>query len=249
MYDDKSPEQIVRRLIRSRVKATLATLLGSSSCAEPYASLTLNACDHQARPLIFISNLAVHTKNIRKNPVSSLMFEENDGLTDPLSGPRASVQGVWEEIEDPEVKQRFFRRHEHARRYENAHDFFLFRMNVERAHLVAGFGRIHWINAEKIILAEEAAAELKKQEAGVIEHMNAGHRDALDLYASVYASAGGTGWLMTGVDPEGFDLRREDRLIRIDFEKPIANASEAKTRLIDMLHRARGGAPVSAGSI
>ena len=49
------------------------------------------------------------------------------------------------EVADPLLLARFVRRHPSAERYAGFADFRLYRMAVARAHLVAGFGRIDWI--------------------------------------------------------------------------------------------------------
>jgi len=238
MFQNQAPEKIVRYLIRSRDRAALATIMRDSG-GEPYVSLTLNACDYQGRPLIFISNLAEHTKNIRTDSRSSLLFEATDGLLDPLSGPRATVQGEWVEINDPTLRERFFRRHESARRYEQAHDFFLFRMNIRRAHLVAGFGRIHWIDGANILYKENGTATLEAHELRIVEHMNNDHQDALDLYANVLVSAPGNGWKMIGIDSEGFDLRLNDKVIRWEFDSPVSDAEQVREKLVNLVKQAR----------
>ncbi|MBZ0256987.1 pyridoxamine 5'-phosphate oxidase family protein, partial [bacterium] len=143
---NEQPDWISRHLVRSKEKAVLATVMRETD-GEPYASLVLTASDHQGNPLIYISDLAEHTKNLWQNERASMLFESTAGLNDPLSGARVSLQGKMTECKDPLLVERFYKRHEQSRKYGNAHNFFLFRMEVERAHLIAGFGRIHWIDA------------------------------------------------------------------------------------------------------
>ena len=116
-------------------------------------------------------------------------------------------------------------------------DFRFYALRVARAHLVAGFGRIHWIDASAIIAAPSPA--LVESEAGIIEHMNDDHADALDLYASRLLGRSGNGWRMTGIDAEGCDLRREGETARLDFETHIEDAEAARRELVRLVKQAR----------
>ncbi len=238
MFQTEFPEKMVRDLIRTRTKAVLATMMRNKD-REPYASLTLSACDQQGRPLIFVSDIAEHTKNLRNHATASLLYEATEGRVDPLSGPRVSLQGVWEVVEDPSIKERFFRRHETARRYEQAHGFNLFRMTIQRAHLIAGFGLIHWFEGSKVLYSGIGMESIPHEENRILDHMNDDHPEALDLYANALLSEPGNGWKMIGIDPEGFDLRLHDKVIRLEFDSPVAHAEEAREKLVALIKQAR----------
>ncbi len=72
-------------------QAALATSLARDQSAWPYGSLALVALDHNASPLLLISELADHTQNIKADPRVVLLFDGTAGWPDPLAGPRASV--------------------------------------------------------------------------------------------------------------------------------------------------------------
>ena len=76
-------------------------------------------------------------------------------------------------------------------------------MEIERAHLVAGFGRIVDLAAEDILTDLAGAEALIEAEAGAVAHMNADHADALRLYATKLLGAPDGDWRCTGCDPEG----------------------------------------------
>src|SRR5260370_24510247 len=96
-----------RRLIRRRDHAALATLLDG----RPYVSLVATACDSDASPLLLLSDLAQHTKNLLADPRVSLLFEDTAGLPEPLAGPRLTVLGHAERVDDPHLAGRFAARH------------------------------------------------------------------------------------------------------------------------------------------
>src|SRR3954454_19919374 len=88
-----------RRLIRTRGHAALATSLDG----RPYVSLVAVACDHDASPVLLLSDLAQHTRNLWAEPLISLLFEATAGYADPLAGPRLTVLGRVECRDDPRL--------------------------------------------------------------------------------------------------------------------------------------------------
>ena len=130
-------------------------------------------------------------------------------------------------------------RHPSAATYVDFQDFAFYRVAPTRAHLVAGFGRIHWIEAGDMLFDVAGSAPLAEREAGVVAHMNADHADAVDLYANQLLGLDGAGWRMPGVDPEGCDLRRGGQVARLAFERPVGDAEGARAELVRLAKAAR----------
>ena len=236
-----SPGTIARRVMRAQDRATLATLARPElpDAGAPYASLVLVALDHDASPILLISTLADHTRNIAADPRVSLLFDGTAGLDEPLTGPRVSVQGRAVPTDDQHHRARFLARHPSAAMYAGFKDFAFYRVEVARAHLVAGFGRIHWIEARDLLFDARRMAALADSEAAIVRHMNEDHADAVDLYAVVLLGRTGEGWQMTGVDPEGADLRHGGDVARLPFDKPVRDAETARAELVRLVKRAR----------
>src|SRR4051794_12375550 len=102
-----------RRLIRSRQHGTLGTLMDG----QPYVSLVAIACDTDGAPLLLLSDLAQHTKNLLADPHVSLLFEATSGYPDPLAGPRLTAIGRAERYDDPRALARFTGRHPSSAQY------------------------------------------------------------------------------------------------------------------------------------
>ena len=213
-----------RGLIRRSDRAALATSLAAETGPWPYGSLVLAACELDASPLLLISSLAEHTKNLLRDPRASLLFDGTAGRDDPLTGARATVLGVVTPVSDTHSRERFLRRHPSAAGYASFKDFQLFRMSVTRAHLVAGFGRIDWIEADDLRVSVDTRW-LRDTEAEILEHLNGDHAETVDFYAARLLGRSGTGWQITGVDPEGCDLRRGGAVARLDFPSPVSDLS------------------------
>ena len=230
----------VRDLLRRAETAALATSLVRHGDAAPYASLALAACDPAGRPLLLLSDLADHSKNLAADPRLSLLFDGHGPEEEPLTGARVSVQGRAAVIEDPALLDRFVARHPSAAGYAGFADFRLYRVEPTAAHLVAGFGKIHWIESAAPLLGPEAPA-LAEAEPGIVGHMNEDHGDALDLIAGRLLGLADEGWQMVGVDPEGFDIRRGRGLARMAFGAPVEDAEACRVELVRLTKEARAG--------
>lgn len=235
----ETPAAVARRVMRGVDRAALATGQRDAG-AWPYPSLVLTALDVDASPLLLISTLADHTRNLMADPRCGLLFDGTAGLDEPLTGPRVSILGTAARTDDPRHRDRFVARHPGSAFYAGFGDFAVWRVTVERAHLVAGFGRIHWIPGGEIVHTAAAVEALAGRDADVVGHMNADHADAVRLYATVLAGQADGEWRMTGVDPEGFDLRCGGRIARVPFDRPVADAEAARVELVRLVKRARG---------
>ena len=241
MMDADNPGEISRRAIRAADRAVLATSLAGDGW--PYASLVAVACDHAASPLLLLSDLAEHTGNLKAETRASLLFDATAGHENPLTGPRVTVLGRLEATDDAALLQRYVGHHPDAADYLAFADFNLYRMTVERIHLVAGFGAIHWLPAADVLFDVADYESLAADETDIVAHMNGDHADAVALYAARLLGRDGDGWRLAGVDPEGCDLRRPGAVARLDFDAPVADATAARRALVALAERARGTAP------
>jgi len=237
MPDNKNKQELgsaARRLIRSRDLAALGTSLGG----RPYVSLVAAACDSDASPLLLLSDLAQHTRNLIADPAVSLLFEDTAGHADRLAGPRLTLLGRAERCDDPRAAARFAARYPASAAYAGFGDFHLYRVSIERGHLVAGFGRIAWIEAAELRYGAGAGA-LAAAEGEIVDHMNRDHPDAIELYARHLLGRQATGWRMTGIDPEGIDLRCGGETARLDFAAPVLSPAAARRALVALAQAAR----------
>ena len=239
MSDDGEADRgaMARRLIRACDRAAL----GTNADGRPFVSMVIAACDIDASPLLLLSDLAQHTKNLLADPSVSLLFDGTTGYPDPLTGPRLTLLGRAERCDDTRAAARFAARHPSSAGYVGFADFHLYRIVMERGHLVAGFGRISWVERQDLRSRADASA-LAVAEAEIVEHMNRDHADAVALYAERLLCRHGAGWRMTGIDPEGLDLRCEGATARLDFERPVLSPAQARAVLVELAQRARAAA-------
>lgn len=234
----------VRELVRRLDRATLATLLpqgrDEKNISWPYASLVLVAVDHDLSPLLLMSALALHSQAIKADDRVSLLFDGTTGLDQPLTGPRVTLLGRAAPSDDPRARQRFLARHPDAAMYADFGDFRFYRVALERAHLVGGFGKIRWIEPAELMPVPPPA--LVEAEAGIVAHMNDDHAAAIDLYAAKLLGLSGTGWRMTGIDGDGIDLRHGGTVARLALPHPVDGPEGARKALIALVAKARAAA-------
>jgi putative heme iron utilization protein len=228
-----------RALVRRAFKGSLATIQGGSGY--PYCSLITLATDPAGAPVFLISTLARHTANLMQDPRAAVLVDETGALADPLQGARITLYGRAEPTAEEDVRRRFLARHPEAAFYAGFPDFSFWRLNVEGAHYIGGFGRIFDLDRGDLV-AELAGAEgLVEAEPGIVEHMNEDHADALELYATALGDAGPGPWRMAGIDPEGFDIVFGGEGRRILFAQKVATPAEARTELVRLAAEARAG--------
>lgn len=251
--DPEPPGHRVRALLRGADRASLASALVRDGSGRPYASLVLLAVDHDASPILLLSDLADHAKNLKADPRVALLVDGTAGYADPLTGPRATVLGRIHLVDEStregssrggSIERRYLARHPSATRYADFGDFRFYRMEIESAHLVAGFGRIHWLTAGEVTFDTASCQALAAAEVEIVDHMNQDHGDALRLIAENLPGRDNLGaetraWRMTGLDPEGFDLRRGPHLARVPFDSPVTDADSARGAMIALVERAR----------
>ncbi|MEM1199462.1 MAG: DUF2470 domain-containing protein [Pseudomonadota bacterium] len=226
-----------RHLMRARPKAALATLNREGGL--PYGSLINVATTPEGAPIILISTLAWHTQNLLEDARGSVLFDDTDGLADPLTGPRVTIMGEFEKTEDPAIRARYLARHPGAALYVDFGDFSFWTLQASEAHAVAGFGRIETIPANEVLLTSENCAVLIEAEHRIIEHMNEDHSDAINLYATRLLGQNPGPWQMTAIDQDGIDLSNTERSVRLAFASPVTNAQEAREALVALAAQAK----------
>jgi heme iron utilization protein len=238
---DFNPSRLARSLLRRSRQGALATLMAGSG--DPYCSLVNVASHPDGSPILLISQLALHTKNILADSRVSLMLDER-AAGDPLEGARIMLAGLAEPAGEDEqvVRRRYLNAHPSAEAFVEFKDFSFFRIRPSGAHLVAGFGRIVDLKPAQFLTDLADAASLLEAEQDAIEHMNADHRDAMALYATRLLGAATADWRCTGCDPDGIDMQAGDTTLRLDFPQRISTPAALRQALKDLADQARAAA-------
>lgn len=235
---DFDPGKLAKSLLRRSRQGALATLMTGSG--DPYCSLVNLASHPDGSPILLISRLAVHTRNILADSRVSLMLDERVA-GDPLEGARIMLSGRAEEADSEKdlLRRRYLSVHPSAEGFVSFKDFSFFRIRPTGTHLVAGFGRIVDLRPDQFLTDLTGAEDLLAAEEGAVAHMNADHRDAMNLYATKLLGAAEGDWRCTGCDPEGLDMQDGQTTLRLDFPERVTDGTALRKMLVRLAGEAR----------
>jgi len=238
-----SAAEEARSIAASTNTATLASLTAGG---EPWASfVTYGLLD--GAPVLCVSHLAEHGRNLAGDPRASLSIIAPDGGSDPLASSRITLAGV---VERPVGDESAAARQAHvsavaaATMYVDFSDFSLWVLRVNRVRWVGGYGRMD--SASAADYAAAAPDPVRPAAAGAIEHLNADHAESL---AAMSRALGGYPDTLaaecTGVDRYGLDLKVETprgcAYTRVGFGRRLESVDELRSAAADLARRARGG--------
>jgi heme iron utilization protein len=233
---DFDPKTAAKKLLRECRSGALATLMPGAG--DPYCSLVNVATAADGAPLLLISRLAIHTKNILADPRVSLMLDERkEG--DPLQGARVMLMGSATATMDEHARRRYLARQPEAEIFAGFADFAFYEIKLKGAHLVAGFGRIVDLKPADLLTDISDAESLIDAEPGVIEHMNQDHAEACRLYATKLLGAPDGDWRCVGCDPEGLDLQWNRVGLRLPFPQRVSDPQALRRTLVELVQKAR----------
>jgi putative heme iron utilization protein len=198
------------------------------------------ATETSGTPVFLISRLAWHTRNLEADPRASILFTtEQAHEGDPLALGRVSAMGVAEKIDDARARERFLARHPEAAGYAGFADFAFWRLNIEKAHYVGGFGRIGTLPGESLLRRADAAAAWDAQIPRLLAQCPPGMASAL---AAGHNAHGAGDWRIAACDPEGCDLIAGDRVHHLAFPQPVEDVNQ----IPEVLQRLASGKATSS---
>lgn len=238
---DFDPGKLAKSLLRRSRQGALATLMAGSG--DPYCSLVNLTSHPDGSPILLISRLAVHTRNILADSRVSLMLDER-AAGDPLEGARIMLSGHAEQADTEKdlLRRRYLNAHPSAEAFVSFKDFSFFRIRPTGTHLVAGFGRIVDLDPGQFLTDLAGAEDLLAAEEGAVAHMNADHRGAMNLYATKLLGAAAGDWRCTGCDPEGLDMQDGQAALRLDFPERVTSGTALRKMLVRLAGEARAEA-------
>lgn len=207
----------------------------------PFGSVAPYVLDHEACPVLLISRLAEHTKNLAGDArVSLLIHEPAENVGDVQAQARVTLMGQAERVENPaHIEPRYERYFPATRGYRTQLDFEFWRIVPVTLRAIAGFAKVHWVSREAYAPPPNTLTE---DEASILEHMNADHAHTLRDYCRLQNVSDVTSAEMIGIDCDGFDLNADAdvrRTLRFNFDEPVTSATAIRKALIALAQKAR----------
>lgn len=233
-----------RTLMASTTTGSMATMAAGED-GYPFGSIVTYALDGVGRPLLCLSDIAEHTRNLKANPKTSIMvIEQADRDTDQLALGRVTLMGevtAVPESDRAEVNAAYRAAHEHAY-YADFDDFAYYRMDIKSVRFVGGFGHMSWVTSDAY--AEADPDPLRPHAAGILQHMNTDHADALVAYCQAFGNEPNTTEAkMLTVDRYGFDVLAINtdgrKAVRIPFGELCDTPDAVRAATIRLVAEAR----------
>jgi heme iron utilization protein len=225
-----------KRLMRLARTGALATLEAEGS--GPLTTLVGVASDFDGAPLLLMSTLSRHSRNLARDPRASLLLTGSHDRGDPLNHPRVTLGGRVEGEPASRAKSRYLQRNRKAALYAGFADFAMFRLRVESVHFNGGFGRAAPLAPADVLASRAGEAALAEAEERLIAEVNRLGDAALARLAGRKASPRVLkpgGWRAIGLDGEGLDLAGGGRPARVQFRVPADDPATWRARLEELL--------------
>jgi hypothetical protein len=185
-------------LLHRAIYSTLATQSVKFS-GYPYATVIPNIVDAHQQPILLISLLAEHTKNLLADHRISLSITD-PGIGNIQEGARLTMVGDAEPFEaDAAMTARYLRYLPEAEQYLPL-DFRFFRVIPKHLRYIAGIGQMGWLEAEEWT------------------RLPALSPDDEEALIALAASAVANGVTVLGIDRFGMDYRSADGRRRVALE-------------------------------
>lgn len=210
------------------ILSTLSVYLGGF----PFGSVVNHCLDQEGRPMVLISTIAQHTKNVQSDDRVSLTITENGG-GNVQAESRITIAGHLVKAEDQKkALQRYQRYFPESITYLEFHDFEVFVLKPSAVRYIGGFGQIHWIEPSEFFDKSPFSEESEKF---IIDHMNESHQDSLEAYLKHFCDIQEEQEVtMIGIDRFGFDLRLKKSKARVLSPEPISDPKKAREILVQM---------------
>jgi hypothetical protein len=244
---ESAPRLTAAEEARTLVAATnLAAAATLTADGDPWASLVAFGALGDGSPVLCLSQLAEHGRNLARDSRASLVITQTEMPSDPLAASRVTLAGDARRPADPSSLAAARAAHLGAVRaaatYIDFSDFSLWVLHVERVRWVGGYGRMDSASGAAYGVASPDPVAIDA--APAITHLNADHADALLVIARAlggYPDA--IAARCTALDRHGIDLTmdtpRGRAPTRVGFPEALTDSSQLRAATIELTRRAR----------
>ncbi|MCK9250125.1 MAG: ABC transporter substrate-binding protein [Solirubrobacteraceae bacterium] len=238
-----TPAAEARTIVASRTTSTLATL---SDDGTPWASMISHGALPDGTPVIMVSTLAEHGRNLEQDQRASISVVSHDSGRDPLDQGRVTLAGRVERPEGDELaaaEAAYIAAVPAAALFARFGDFTTWVLRVDRVRWVGGFGTMDSVTADDYAAA--VPDPVIPGAAGAVRHLNADHADALlQMAQALGGQDDATSASCKRADHLGLDLAaktpRGPADVRIAFDEPLTAPAQLRAATVALTKRARG---------
>ncbi len=246
----RTPAEEARTLVSTMTVGYLATV---NEDGDPWCSLVVYGPTPEGNPVLLVSTLAAHGRNLLADPRASLAISDPAAPGDPLDRPRITLAGravrpagdAVEAALDAHVAAI-----PGARLYAGWEDFSVWVLEVQRVRWVGGFAQMDTVTHDDYVAAEPDPTATTATTH--VAKLNKEHADGLLAIARELAGArGAVSAIATSLDRYGLDLSvtgaGQAAAVRVAFEPSLGDAKEIRPAALELVRRAYA-AQARAGS-
>ncbi len=229
-----------KTLVRQQHSGVLSTH-SQSVQGYPFGSVVPYFMTTEGNLIIYISQIAQHTRNIKGNTkVSMTMFDS--GQNDSQAAGRVTLLGDAELIDNEDVTAQYLRLFPQAKGYQQTHDFMFYQIKAERIRYIGGFGKIFWINKSDWLSLAEQWHHASNE---IVQHMNDDHQDAMSLIVAHQFGLRAKKVIMLSAFFEGVHIQADDHIVYCPFDQLCTTAKQVREQLVADTHAARAASTLT----
>jgi len=238
-----SPAEEARTIVAGARMATLCTLTAGG---DPWGSLVNLATTADGSPVLCVSRLAEHGRNLLADPRASLLVSvARRPEEDALAAGRVTLAGRMHRPAGEAAaaaRVALLATHPGTARCLDWDDFVLWVMDVQRVRWVGGYAKMDTVSAEDYASAQPDP--VAPQAAGAVRHLNEDHADALvQMVRALGGHPDAGAAVCTGADRYGIDLEvvtgHGPAEVRLTFTPAIDAPDGLRQATVQLTRRAR----------
>ena len=227
----KEYEKDAVNLLRNASEGVLSTISVRND-GYPFGSFVTFVTDVDRSILIYASNIAQHTINLKEDSKSCLTLFKIDDDFDKQNSSRMTLLGDLKALPNEEVetvKNRFENFLPESKKYAAMHDFNFYRLHINQVRWIGGFGKIAWLDAKKWL---QHKPKWSNNESSIIQHMNEDHSNNIASALNAQHDIRDKEAIMLSLSIDGYYIKSNEEIYFISFEEICSNAKEYKDMLV-----------------
>lgn len=235
---NKNHEKEAVSFFRSDKTAILSTI-SKKYDGYPFGSFVTYVSGWDRTIFLYLSDLADHTKNLKKNQKSCITLLKKNKNGDVQNSARLTLMGNLEEVPkmiNEKCKERFHNIFPESKAYAQMHDFNFYQITVNQARWIGGFGKISWLDPKNWM---KVPIEWFDSEKNMIDHMNQDHSNTIQSALHAEHGIKDKEALMLGLSIDGYYVKSKEDVFFINFDYPVFTSKEYRNILIELSKKYR----------
>jgi putative heme iron utilization protein len=225
-------------LLRNSSEGVLSTISVRNE-GYPFGSFVTYITDVDRSIIIYASNIAQHTINLKENSKSCLTLFKIDDDLDKQNSSRMTLLGDLQSMPEKEIDETRARFEEflpESKKYAAMHDFNFYRLHIDQIRWIGGFGKIAWLDNKDW---KQFKPKWMSNQTSIIDHMNKDHTKNISASLNAQHNIQDPEAKMFALSIDGYFVKSEDKIYFIFFERVCKNAKDYKDILVEQANQYR----------